>query len=546
MNFRFPQEPSSNQSTMLGAFAHPAFTIIWTASTFALIGIAMYDTASGWLMTTLDLNPFDVSLLHTATTLPIFLFTLPAGAIADIVDPRRMIIAISFAIAALMAIFTAVVALDFVSPVLLLLTTFVLSAAWSLNTPAWLSITPQLVPKPVMPGAMAAHSVGYNVSRTLGPALGGFIIVRYGAATALSIFVAANLAVIAALMWWRVPGRQRASLPAERLSSALRTGLRHTANNRLMWATLVRTLAIYTFTAAYWGLLPLIARRTGPGAEDYGILLSAISIGAILGSLGHEKLRRKFGADRLLAAGTILSAVAMALFAFAQDLPLSLCACLLAGVAWVNNLTCLYTSAQNVLPDWVRGRGLAVFLTVIYGTMTLCSAAWGEIAARSGLTTALLIAAGGAIVAIPLTWRWKLQQGALDLSPSQHWSLPETREEIDNDRGPVLVKIEYRIDPKDSAAFVRALDELGFERRRDGAFAWGIFEDAGDFGRYEEAYLIESWLELMHLRERVTNADRVLEDEIRQMLIAPPRIEFLIAADRADQARNRRTEPAGA
>ena len=177
MNLRFSQEPPSNRSTMLGAFAHPAFAIVWTASTCALIGIAMYDTASGWLMTTFDLNPFDVSLLHTATTLPIFLFTLPAGAIADIVDPRRMIIAVSYAIAALMAIFAAVVALDFVSPVLLLLTTFVLSAAWSLNTPAWLSIVPQLVPKPVIPGAMAAHSVGYNLSRTLGPALGGFIIV---------------------------------------------------------------------------------------------------------------------------------------------------------------------------------------------------------------------------------------------------------------------------------------------------------------------------------------------------------------------------------
>jgi Transmembrane secretion effector len=199
------------------------------------------------------------------------------------------------------------------------------------------------------------------------------------------------------------------------------------------------------------------------------------------------------------------------------------------------------------LPDWVRGRGLAVFLTVIFGTMTLCSAAWGEMAATTSLATALLIAAGGAIVAIPLTWRWKLHQGAaLDLSPSQHWSLPQTREEIDNDRGPVLVKIEYRIDPKDGHAFVRALDELGFERRRDGAFAWGIFEDAGDVGRYEEAYLIESWLELMHLRERVTNADRVLEDEIRKMLIAPPRIEFLIAGERGNEARHRSAEPAGA
>ena len=253
------------------------------------------------------------------------------------------------------------------------------------------------------------------------------------------------------------------------------------------------------------------------------------------------------GADRLVALGTILTALALTLFAFAHELALVLCACLLAGVAWVNNLTCLYTSAQNVLPEWVRGRGLAIFLTVIFGTVALSSAAWGDIAAKTGLPTALLLAAGGAIAAIPLTWRWTLEQSAaLDLSPSQHWGKPQTHEEIDNARGPVLVKIEYRIDPKDRIAFLRALDELGFERRRDGAFAWGVFEDAGEFGRYEETYLIESWLELLHLRERVTNADRLLEDEIREMLVAPPRIEFLIAAERGEQVQRARTEAAGA
>ncbi len=547
MDFRLPQEPAPGAQPWLGAFAHPAFAIVWTASTCALIGIAMYDTASGWLMTMLDLNPLDVSLVHAATTLPMFLFTLPAGAIADIVDPRRMIIGVSYAIAALMAVFAAVVSLDFASPLLLLVTTFVLSAAWALNTPAWLSILPLLVPKPEIPGAIAAQGVGYNISRTIGPALGGLLIVRFGVATPFWIFIAANLAVVAALTWWRAPARQTASLPAERLSSALRTGLRHAANNRLLWATLARTLAIYPFTAAYWGLLPLIARRTGEGAEHYGLLLSAISIGAILGSLKHAKLRERLGPDRLVALATVLTASALTMFAFAHDLTVALSASVLAGVAWVTNLTCLYTSAQNVLPDWVRGRGLAIFLTVIFGTMTLSSAAWGDIAAKTGLSAALLLAAGGAIVAIPLTWRWKLQQSAaLDLSPSQHWGMPQTHAEIENNRGPVLVKIEYRIDPKDRAAFLRALDELGFERRRDGAFAWGIFEDASEFGRYEETYLIETWLELLHLRERVTNADRVLEDEIRDMLIAPPRIEFLIAAERSPRVRDWRAEPAGA
>ncbi len=153
-------------------------------------------------------------------------------------------------------------------------------------------------------------------------------------------------------------------------------------------------------------------------------------------------------------------------------------------------LTSLYMSAQNVLPDWVRGRGLAVFLTVIFGAMTVSSAAWGEIAAKIGLGESLLVAAVGILAGIPLSWRWKLQRGeAVDLTPSLHWRRPAT--DVADDRGPVLVKIEYRIDPKDRERFLRAIDELGHERKRDGAFAWGIFEDMGEFGRFEEGYLIE-------------------------------------------------------
>jgi predicted MFS family arabinose efflux permease len=511
-----------------------------------MIGLAMYDTASGWLMASIDLNPFDVSLLQVAAALPMFLVTLPAGAIADIIDARRMIIAVSWLIAGLMAIFAALLSFDLASPLLLLLTTFVLSAAWALNAPAWLSIVPLLVPKPGIPAVIAANGVGYNISRTVGPTLGGLIIMKLGLAAPLWMFAAANLAVIAALTWWRAPAKETSSLPAERLRSALRTGLRHAVNNSLLRATLARAVAIYPFTAAYWGLLPLIARRTGEGAEHYGLLLSAISAGAILGSIGHRLLRRRLGADWLVALDTAVTALSLALFAVAQDLVTALSACVLAGAAWVSILTSLYVSAQNALPAWVRGRGLAVFLTVIFGAVTLGSAAWGQIAVMIGLTNALFLAAAGAIAAIPLSWRWKLQpDAALDLSPSQHWGKPTTHEEIDNDRGPVLVKIEYRIDPKDRDAFLRALDELGHERRRDGAFAWGIFEDAAEFGRYEETYLIESWLELMLLRERVTNADRMLEEEIRQMLKEPPRIEFLVAVEGGERVRKRSAERVG-
>jgi len=542
-------EPSSppRRKTWLGAFAHPAFAIAWAASAIALIGIAMYDAASGWLMTTLDLNPFDVSLVHAATNLPMFLFTLPAGALADIVDPRRLILAVSCAIAALMAVFAALVAFQLATPLLLLLTTFLLSSAWALNLPAWLSILPVLVPKSDLPEAIAANGVAYNLSRTVGPALGGLAIVTFGMSTPFWAFAAANLAVIAALLWLRTPARETASLPAERLTSAVRTGVRHAVNNRLLRATLARTLAVYPFAAAYWGLLPLIARQTGTGAEHYGVLLSAISAGAIFGSFGQRFLRGRINLDWMVVLGTVGTAVALGLFAFASDFAVDLGACFCAGTAWVVILASLYVSAQNVLPDWVRGRGLAVFLTVVFGATTVGSAAWGQIAGRVGLGQALALSAVGILAGIPLSWPWKLQRGeAVDLSPSLHWRRPRAAGDIADDRGPVLVKIEYRIAPKDRERFLRAMDALGYERKRDGAFAWGVFEDMGEFGRFEEGYLIESWLDLMHLRERVTNQDRMLEDEISEMLIKPPHIEFLVAAEREPLRRRWRDAAAGA
>jgi predicted MFS family arabinose efflux permease/quinol monooxygenase YgiN len=546
------EAPSPEQASAgrpwLGAFAYPAFATLWLASTTAMIGIAMYDTASGWLMTTLDLNPLDVSLVHAATNLPMFLFTLPAGAIADIFNPRKLIVAVSCATAVLASIFAAVVSFDLASPMMLLLTTFLLSAAWAINLPAWLSILPGLVPKQDLPGAIAANGVGYNLSRTIGPALGGFVIVHFGVSTPFWAFVVANLGVIGALMWWRGPPRkQRGSLRAERLNGAVRTGIRHAVNNRLLGATIVRTLAVYPFAAAYWGLLPLIARRTGEGAEHYGLLLSMISAGAIGGSFGQRFLRDRINLDWMVVLGTMGTAAALALFAWTDDFAIVLGACFLAGAAWVVILTSLYVSAQNVLPEWVRGRGLAIFLTVVFGTTTFGSAAWGHIAGKIGLTEALFLAAAGVLAGIPLSWPWRLHKGeAVDLSPSLHWNAPETAEQIPDDRGPVLVKIEYRIDPKDRTAFLRALDELGEERRRDGAFAWGIFEDMSEFGRFEEAYMIESWLELMHMRERVTNEYRMLENEIREMLTQPPRIEFLVAAERDPQRYSPRDAPVGA
>lgn len=542
-----PPQDESPRAAWLGVFAHPVFAVVWLASAAALIGVAMYDATSGWLMTTLDPEPFAVSLLHAAANLPMFLITLPAGAIADIFNPRRLIVVVSFAVAVFIALFAGAVHLGLETPTLLLLVTFLLSAAWSLNSPAWLSILPRLVPRHDLAGAIAANGVAYNVSRTVGPALGGYAIAKLGASAPLWAFAATNALVVGALLWRRPKDVKAPDLPAERLIGAVRAGIRHAFNNRFFHATLVRTLAVYPFAAAYWGLLPLISRHSGGGAERYGLLLSMISAGTIFGLIAQRHMRTRVNLDWTVAIGTIATAVALLMFAGSPGFPVLLGACFLAGAAWVVVLTSLYVSAQNVLPDWVRGRGLAVFLTVIFGAMTVGSASWGQVAAQIGLGQALIFAAIGILAAIPITWSWSLQRGeSVDVTPSLHWREPKAVAEIAGDRGPVLVKIAYRIDPKNRAAFLRAMEELGEERRGDGAFGWGIFEDMSEFGRFEEGYLIESWLELMRMRERVTVDDRMLEEEIRQMLLEPPQIEFLVASERNPLRRGLRETEAGA
>jgi MFS family permease len=234
-----------------------------------------------------------------------------------------------------------------------------------------------------------------------------------------------------------------------------------------------------------------------------------------------------------MAAGTLGTAVALALYAVAREPMVALAASALAGVSWIAAVATLSMSAQIALPDWVRGRGLALYTTVFFGSITLGSAAWGELAALVGLPAAQWIAAAGAVAAVPLTWRWKLLAGAgIDLSPSMHWPTPITTQTIEHDRGPVLVTVEYRIRPQDREAFLQAVATLSRERRRDGAYDWGIFEDAAEEGRFVETFLVDSWLEHLRQHERVTNADRVVQEAVHRFHVhGDPKVTHFVAAE---------------
>ena len=527
-----------------GAFASFAFALLWTASTVSNFGIAMFDAASGWFMANMSPDPTVVALIQTATSLPLFLFTVPAGALADLVCPRGLLLYVNLFVLAVSAAFAVAVGFGFATPPMLLGVTFLLGVGGALAAPAWVSISPMLVPRHDLDAATAANTVGYNLSRAVGPALGGLVIAWAGVAAPYWIYAISNVFVVAALIWWRPPRRVTSSLPAERFTTAIKTGLRHAGNNPHLHSTLVRTLAFFPFASAYWALLPLVARaQPEQGPAFYGLLLGAIGLGAILASASIGRLKAWIGPDGLVAWASIGTAVSLVLFGLTNGPWLAYAACVLAGAAWTLAISTLYVSAQVALPDWVRGRGLAIFLTVIFGASTFASILWGHIAGLRSVEVSFYIAAAGMVLSIPLSWGSRLQTGAGEnLSPSLHWRTPQVAFNVSWRQGPALVTIRYHIDPADRAEFLRAMQDRKAERKRDGAYAWGVFEELASEGWYTETFLIESWLELMHLYERVTHADRDAEDLIRRMLLEPPQISHLIAPRRA--SRYERVKPA--
>jgi MFS family permease len=524
---------SSQSAAPTGSpFRHRAFAVIWIATVVSNVGGWMYNVASGWLMTSLDSNALVVSLVQAANSLPMFLFAIPAGALADIVNQRRFLIFGESTITAVSAAFATLVWLHLITPVSLLVFSFIVTVGSAMTAPAWQSVVSQLVPKADLPGAVAANSVGINVSRAIGPALGGIVIGALGIAAPFWLDAFSNIGVIAALIWWRAPKKAGSTLPPESFGNAIRDGLRYARYNSYLRATLVRTVAFFVFGSAYWALLPLVARtRIASGPALYGVLLGAIGASAVGGAFLLRRLRKTLGADSLVAAATLGTAAATALFALARHPATAILASFIAGASWIAAVSSLNVSAQVALPEWVRGRGLAMYVTVMFGALSIGSAIWGQLAVVAGLPAALLVASAGAMIGIALTWRWKLQTGAnVDFSPSQ---LPDpiTTHAVEADRGPVMVIVEYRIDPKNRTEFLLALHQSSRERRRDGAYDWGIFEDPADEGRFIETFLTDSWLEHLRLHRRVTKADRISEQAVRRFQIGEgPKTTHLISA----------------
>jgi MFS family permease len=508
---------TSTKTSAWAPFRIPVFRALWIATLASNIGTWMHDIGAGWLMTSLSPSPMMVALVQTATTLPVFLLALPAGALADIVDRRRYLI-ITQVFMAIAATCLAVIALTGVmTPWLLVALTFAMGLGTAMMMPAWAAITPELVPRAELPSAIALNSMGINVARAIGPAIAGVIVSMAGSGAVFALNALSFIGVISVLTYWkRTP--HFSELPAERVLGAMRAGLRFTRHSAELQAAVMRGLGFFLFASASWALLPLVARQIPDGGpQAFGILVASVGVGAVLGALVLPALREKISRDGLVAGATLVYALCLWALANLSGLWLLAPVMALSGTAWITVLSSLQVAAQLALPGWVRSRGLAVFMSTFMGSMAMGSLCWGTLADLYGIGFSLTAAASGAVVALLLTWRWKVGGAeTLDLTPAMHWPSPPVIGQ--HDRGPVLVTIEYQVQPEKVTEFLSLIYQLGKQRRRDGAFAWGVFEDTERTHHFIETFNDESWLAHLRQHERVTIESRNLQQRIKTCL----------------------------
>ena len=510
-----------------------AFLGLFLAAFTSNVGTWIQNVAAAWLMTSLAPNPIMVGLVQTLSGLPVFLLIIPAGALADLVDRRRLLLFAQgwmFAAVALLGWLTVEGAM---TPWVLLFLTFVVGIGAALNGPAWQASLPEQVPRNELTASIALNGIQFNLARAIGPALGGVLVAAIGAGSAFLINAASFLVVLVVLYRWRREST-KSTLPAERLVGAIKAGMRYTRYSRPLSAVLVRAGAFVVGASAVPALLPLYARNElGAGATGYGVLLGFFGAGGVIGGLLMPQVRRRMSRDQTLSGSAIIYAAATAVLAAVNVAWAAYAAMCLAGLAWVLGMTSLNVTAQVVVPQWVKARALASYQLVVQGSIAIGGLLWGGAASHSAIPVALDLAAGLLVVGLVVGLRYRLSESEAFVSePESLMPTPELTGEIKPDAGPVMVSVEYEIDPARAKDFEHAMNALRTIRYRDGAVFWGLFSDAAKPSRYVEYFMVESWAEHVRQHSRVTDEDAPVLERARRFHIrpAPPVVSHQIAA----------------
>lgn len=515
----------------LAPFHVPVFRNVWLASLFSNFGSLIQSVGAAWLMLEMTNQADMVALVQTSVALPVVLFSLLGGAIADSHDRRRvMLLAQTFML--LVSVTLAVFAWQGVlTPLLLLAFTFLIGCGGSFHAPAWQASVQDMVPRRQLSAAVTLNSMGFNIARSTGPAIGGVIVAASGAAAAFAVNALSYLALISVLWRWR-PTYEPRLLPREQLGSAMVAGLRYVMLSPAVRTVLLRSVVFGLGAGAVLALLPLIAARlVSGGAVVYGLLLGAFGIGAVAAALGSSKLRQRLSNEAIVRWASAGSALALVGAAFSSTFLATALAMFGAGAGWVLALSTFNVTVQLSAPRWVVARALSMYQMAAFGGLAGGSWLWGWVAKTQGVDAALLAAAVALTASAAVGWLLPLDASAeRNLDPLRQYREPETAVPVEPRTGPVIVTIEWIIDAQDIVAFLNAMAERRRIRRRDGAHKWALLRDLHEPRVWIERYKTATWLDYLRHTTRITQDDAVVPERLRALHRGdgPPRVRRMI------------------
>lgn len=509
------------------------FRSLWLSILACNVGSWMQTVGAQWLLVDEPRAATLVALVQTANMLPMLLFALPAGALADSFDHRRLLLGVTSAMAATGLALTALTAADLMPPALLLSLTFVMGTGLALTIPAWQTVIVDLVPRDHIAASAALGSISYNLARVVGPAFAGALLARTSTAAVFGVQTVSLMIFLVVVWRWRTtePTVTRAREP---FVAAIRAGGRYVRHAPVVRRVLLRVMIFAVPASALWALLPLVAdQRLGMTAGGYGLLLAALGTGAVVGGFVLPWVSARLSGNQLLVIATLVYAAGVLLLVVVDRPIVIMIALLPVGTAWVAILAKLNAVLQLILPRWVRGRGMAINLVVNAGTQAVAAAGWGLLAQWAGLVTAIVTAGVFLLAgAVTVLW-WPLRDPTtINLDQGAAWPPPLVEGgDIAPDAGPVLVTLTYRVPSHNEAAFVEAMQPVRRSRQRTGAIRWELARDVGSPGRFVEVYLVASWAE--HLRQhddRLTEGDQAYQRRALDLADGPPDVGHLLVA----------------
>jgi MFS family permease len=525
-----PDAPELQRLSAWAPLRDRTFRMLWLVWMASNVSMWMNDVAAAWLMTSLTTSATLIAMVQTASSLPVFLLGLPSGALADILDRRRYFMATQMWVAAnAAALYLVSIAGGLTAHVLLLLV-FTNGIGLAMRWPVYAAIVPELVPRSQLPAALALNAVAVNFSRVVGPLVAGIIIASLGSQYVFALNFAISLVAAVTVSRWRRAAKPSV-LPGERFLGAMRLGWQYVRESQRLKDALMRTSVFFLHATALFALMPLIALRFGDGgAGTYTLLLACIGVGAIGAATQLPRARGRFNRDQLAFGGTVTQALCTATVAVAPHEVIAAVAMVFAGAAWILVANSVTIAAQLALPDWVRARGMAIYQMSIMGGTALGAFIWGKLADLTSVPVSLTVCAATLLLGLGLTHRRTLE-GAEDLTPTHPWQEPVPAKEIALDDGPVMITLEYLIDPQKGPEFEILMAESRSARLRQGAVSWGLFEDVQVPGRYIEYFACSTWADYLRRFDRFTAQDERLQEMRYAFHLGtdPPKISRLIA-----------------